>query len=62
MPRSAQPTKKVFVRPPDNYYEMSDAEQEEVGLQMADFFIHELGLDKVKPKRKGAVKSNGRAT
>ena len=54
---SDQPTKRVFLRVPENYYEMSEAEQDEVLGQMADIFIAELGLNDAKPKRKPRSKT-----
>ena len=52
-----RPTKKVFLSVPDDYYEMTPAQQDEVCLAMADIFIRELGVSDAKPKRKPRSKT-----
>ena len=40
-----QPSRRVYLGVPDDYYVLSEAEQDEVVGQMADTFIAELGPD-----------------
>ena len=42
--QSDQPIKRVYLRVPENYYKMTEAEQDEVLGQMADMMITELGI------------------
>lgn len=46
-PTYERPSKRLFLRLPDNYYDLSDAERDAVCDQLADIFNRELRVDEI---------------